>query len=164
MIAFIGSKRQYIKDQLIQYIANVNNPDNTKIDGKLRVFYDNKPNSKGYHINGYDFGVYNKSNPFSSKDEVDAFITRITEQFEGDETNSDQQKQTNKSKLNARKLLTKINKIVIQPVPNPDNIIKDDTKTTGGCIKYKRKATNSRNKLKSRRNPKYGRKTYKNRV
>lgn len=163
VLLFAKSKIGDITPRLIKYFNERDKPINTVINGKLRVFYDDKPNSKGYTINGFDFGVSNKSNPFTSKDEVDAFLKRLTEEFKGDTDT--------KAK---RKNLTKIEEINIQPVPDI-NYISDKHKTSdtyaqdkqlntipqSGGKKYKRKKTNSRKKRKTRRTTKNGRKTYK---
>jgi hypothetical protein len=112
-----------IKNKLEEYINKHKTKSDKNVNGILKVFYDKHSNSKGYFMNGYNFGFSNNSSPFTSKDSVDMFIKNISQQLKtGNNSNNG--------------LIKEIN-IGIKPFNNDDKI-------TGGHNKCNK--SNKRNK------------------
>lgn len=73
------------RDNIIEYFKKYDIPSKNipVIQGNLNVLYSKDANSKGYNINGYDYQFLNNINPFSSSNEVDAYLTNMVDQIKG---------------------------------------------------------------------------------
>jgi len=73
------------RDKIIEYLKKHDIPSKyiPMIQGNLNVLYSNNANSTEYKINGYDYQFLNNINPFSSSDEVDAYLTNMVDHING---------------------------------------------------------------------------------